>query len=273
MDETSVVDEQCNASDCSSFWPGDAPCFGARPSNFKLTNVCEDGARIVRVLLIEDEHKLAAALREGLISDGYSVRVANTGEDGFYQIHAAPVDLVVLDVMLPGRSGLEILKTMRDSGILTPVLMLTARDTTEDRVVGLNAGADDYLVKPFAYSELLARIRSILRRGMPDQGARLAVCDLEMDVVRHTVTRSGQALDLTAREFDILRYLLQNQGKIVSREMLTRDIWKETARHTPLDNVIDVHIARLRRKVDQQFRLKLLQTVRGVGFTIRSEPQ
>ncbi len=225
----------------------------------------------MQILLIEDEQKLAGALREGLSAEGYNVRVARSGEEGFYQIHADPVDLIILDVMLPGRSGLEILKTMRESGIRTPVLMLTARDTTEDRVRGLDTGADDYLVKPFAYNELVARIRALLRRGVPDLGARLAVSDLEMDVIRHVVTRSGKALDLTAREFEILKYLLQNQGKVVSREMLSRDVWKEISRHTPLDNVIDVHIARLRRKIDQQFKIKLLQTVRGVGFTLRAE--
>jgi len=234
-------------------------------------NRWEDGTQLVQILLIEDEQKLGAALREGLSAEGYSVRVARSGEEGFYQVHAQPFDIIILDVMLPGRSGLEILKTMRDSGVRTAVLMLTARDTTEDRVLGLDTGADDYLAKPFAFSELLARIRALLRRGAPDVGARLAVDDLEMDVVRHSVTRSGQLLDLTAREFDILKYLLQNHGKVVSREMLSRDVWKETSRHTPLDNVIDVHIARLRRKIDQQFKTKLLQTVRGVGFSLRPE--
>jgi two-component system copper resistance phosphate regulon response regulator CusR len=237
----------------------------------EIQHSSEADTGLVQILLIEDEQKLAAALREGLNAEGYSVRVANSGEEGFYQVHAEPFDAIILDVMLPGRNGLEILKTMRDSGIRTPVLMLTARDTTEDRVRGLDIGADDYLVKPFAYNELLARIRALLRRGAPDPSARLAVGDLEMDVVRHVVTRSGQVLDLTAREFEILQYLLQNQGKVVSREMLSRDVWKETSRHTPLDNVIDVHIARLRRKIDQQFKLKLLQTVRGVGFTLRPE--
>lgn len=231
----------------------------------------EDPTDLVQILVIEDEQKLSGALREGLSAEGYSVRVVNTGEEGFFQVHAETFDVIILDVMLPGRSGLEILKTMRDSGIRTPVLMLTARDTTEDRVRGLDTGADDYLVKPFAYNELVARIRALLRRGAPDLGARLAISDLEMDVVRHVVTRSGKPLDLTAREFEILKYLLQNQGKVVSREMLSRDVWKEVSRHTPLDNVIDVHIARLRRKIDQQFEVKLLQTVRGVGFTLRAE--
>lgn len=223
--------------------------------------------------MIEDEQKLAAALREGLEAEQYFVCVTATGEEGFYQVHAQSFDLVILDVMLPGRSGLEILKTMRDGGIHTPVLMLTARDTTEDRVRGLDTGADDYLVKPFAFSELLARVRALLRRGAPEATTRLTAGDLEMDVVRHVVTRSGQVLDLTVREFEILKYLLQHQGKVVSREMLSRDVWKETARHTPLDNVIDVHIARLRRKLDHQFERKLLQTVRGVGFTLRTEPE
>jgi two-component system, OmpR family, copper resistance phosphate regulon response regulator CusR len=233
----------------------------------------KDGTEPVRVLVIEDEQKLAAALREGLEAEQYSVFVTATGEEGFYQVYAQPFDLVILDVMLPGRSGLEILKTMRDGGIHTPVLMLTALDTTEDRVRGLDTGADDYLVKPFAFSELLARMRALLRRGAPDATTKLTACDLELDVVRHAVTRSGQVLDLTVREFEILKYLLQYQGNVVSREMLSRDVWKETARHTPLDNVIDVHIARLRRKVDHQFEKKLLQTVRGVGFTIRTEPE
>lgn len=223
--------------------------------------------------MIEDEQKLAAALREGLEAEQYCVCVTATGEEGFYQVHAQSFDLVILDVMLPGRSGLEILKTMRDGGIHTPVLMLTARDTTEDRVRGLDTGADDYLVKPFAFSELLARMRALLRRGAPEATTRLTAGDLEMDVVRHVVTRSGQVLDLTVREFEILKYLLEHQGKVVSREMLSRDVWKETARHTPLDNVIDVHIARLRRKLDHQFERRLLQTVRGVGFTLRTEPE
>lgn len=227
----------------------------------------------MKILVIEDEQKLATVLEQGLEAEQYSVRVAHTGEDGFYLLHTELFDLVILDVMLPGRNGLEILKALRQQGVKTPVLILTARDTTEDRVLGLDTGADDYLVKPFAFAELVARIRALLRRGGSDVQTKLKAWDLEMDIVSHVVTRSGQPLDLTVREFEILEYLIRNQGKVVSREMLGRDVWRDVAPQTPLDNVIDVHIARLRRKIDQQFDKKLLQTVRGVGFALRQEPE
>jgi len=223
----------------------------------------------VRILVVEDEKKVAKALEEGLEAEHYEVAVAHTGEDGFYLISTQAFDLVLLDLMLPGRSGLEILQAMRTRGLKTPVLILTARDAIEDRVQGLDCGADDYLVKPFAFAELLARIRALLRRGKAEPALRLTCDELEVDMVTRAVTRSGQPLDLTAREFDLLEYLLRNQGRVVSREMLAHEIWKETARHTPLDNVIDVHIARLRRKVDDPFTKKLLHTVRGVGFVLR----
>jgi two-component system copper resistance phosphate regulon response regulator CusR len=225
----------------------------------------------VRILIVEDEKKVAKALEQGLEAEHYEVAVANTGEDGFYLISTQAFDLVLLDLMLPGRSGLEILRAMRIRGLKTPVLILTARDAIEDRVQGLDCGADDYLVKPFAFAELLARIRALLRRGKAEPALRLTCDELEIDMVTRAVTRSGQPLDLTAREFDLLEYLLRNQGRVVSREMLAHEIWKETARHTPLDNVIDVHIARLRRKVDDPFPKKLLHTVRGVGFVLREE--
>jgi DNA-binding response OmpR family regulator len=171
--------------------------------------------------------------------------------------------------MLPGRNGLEILAAMRQQGLRTPVLLLTARDAIEDRVRGLDAGADDYLVKPFAFPELLARVRALSRRGGPETSPKMRVGDLELDVVGRSVTRGGRALDLTAREFELLEYLVRHQGHVVSREMLARDVWKEASRHTPLDNVIDVHVARLRRKVDDQFDRVLVHTVRGVGFVVR----
>ena len=225
----------------------------------------------MRILVVEDEKKVAKALEEGLEAEHYEVAVAHTGEDGFYLISTQAFDLVLLDLMLPGRSGLEILRAMRTRGLKTPVLILTARDAIEDRVQGLDCGADDYLVKPFAFAELLARIRALLRRGKAEPVLRLTCDELEIDMVTRAVSRSGQPLELTAREFDLLEYLLRNQGRVVSREMLAHEIWKEPARHTPLDNVIDVHIARLRRKVDDPFPKKLLHTVRGVGFVLREE--
>jgi two-component system copper resistance phosphate regulon response regulator CusR len=223
----------------------------------------------VRILIVEDERKLAAALQSGLEAETYTASVAFTGEEGFYLANTETFDLMILDVMLPGRDGLEILRSLRQHGIGTPALLLTARDAIEDRVRGLDSGADDYLVKPFAFPELLARIRALLRRGRQDVPPILKICDLEMDMASRTVSRNGAKLDLTPREFDLLEYLLRNQGRVVSREMLARDIWKETARHTPLDNVIDVHMARLRRKIDEPFEKKLVQTVRGVGFLVR----
>jgi DNA-binding response OmpR family regulator len=225
----------------------------------------------VRILVVEDEIKLAKALKEGLEEDRYEVSVVHTGEEGFYAVHEQAFDLVILDVMLPGRDGLEILSTLRRQGNTTPVLLLTARDAIDDRVRGLDVGADDYLVKPFAFPELLARIRALLRRGKADIPEKLTLADLGVDIGDRSVVRGGKALDLTPREFDLLEYLLRHQGRVVSREMLARDIWKEPDRFTPLDNVIDVHVARLRRKVDDQFEKKLVHTVRGVGFVLRED--
>lgn len=223
----------------------------------------------MRILVIEDEPKVARALKQGLEGERYDVAVATTGEEGFFRLNAETFDLVVLDLMLPGRDGLEILATTRQRGIQTPVLILTAKDAVEDRVIGLDFGADDYLVKPFAFPELVARIRALLRRGRMDSVLRLKAADLEMDLVTRTVIRGGRALDLTPREFELLEYLLRHHGQAVSREMLAHDVWKETSRATPLDNVIDVHVARLRKKVDQDRKVRLIHTVRGVGFMLR----
>ena len=223
----------------------------------------------MRVLIVEDERKLAEVLASALVAEHYDVVVAPTGEDGFYRLNAEQFDLVVLDLMLPGRSGLEILRTVRQRRVDTPVLILTARDGIDDRVSGLDLGADDYLVKPFALPELLARIRALLRRGRPADALRLKVADLEMDLVGRRVARGDRLVDLTSREFDLLEYLLRHQGHLVSREMLARDVWKETRRATPIDNVIDVQMARLRRKVDSEGAARLIHTVRGVGFVVR----
>jgi DNA-binding response OmpR family regulator len=225
----------------------------------------------LRILVVEDERKIARALKEGLEAESYSVEIARSGEEGFFLMSSQQFDLLILDVMLPGRSGLEILSALRARGPRVPVLLLTAKDSIEDRVKGLDAGADDYLVKPFAFPELLARVRALARRGKLEQIAALKADDLQMDLVSRTVRRGAHPIDLTAREFEVLEYLLRHQGQVVSREMLARDVWKETARHTPIDNVIDVHMARLRRKVDEHFTAKLVHTVRGVGFVLKSE--
>jgi two-component system, OmpR family, copper resistance phosphate regulon response regulator CusR len=225
----------------------------------------------VRILLVEDEAKVGQAVSKGLQAEGYEITWAQTGEEGFFHASSQTFDLIVLDVMLPGRDGIEVLHTLRTQGSKTPVLLLTAKDAIEDRVLGLDAGADDYLVKPFAFAELTARLRALLRRNKPESAGVLIIAALEIDQIRRTVSREGRRIDLTAREFELLEYLARNYGRVVSREMLARDVWKESGRATPLDNVIDVHVARLRRKMDDPFESKLLHTVRGVGFTLSGD--
>ena len=225
----------------------------------------------MRILVVEDEAKVARALQEGLEREEYQVVIARTGEEGFYVVSAEEFDLVILDLMLPGRDGLQVLSTVRKRGLLTPVLILTARDAIEDRVQGLDKGADDYLVKPFAFPELLARVRALLRRGRTQQVSRLQLADLEMDLLVRRVRRGGKDVELTPREFELLEYLLRHKEQVVSREMLVREVWRETLRATPLDNVIEVHMARLRRKVDEPFDRKLIHTIRGVGYVLREE--
>ncbi len=228
---------------------------------------------VTRILVVEDESKVARAVADGLAAEGCDTAIAATGDEGLSRALAERFDLVVLDLMLPGRDGLELLAALRQAGHATPVLVLTARDTVSDRVAGLDTGADDYLVKPFAFAELLARVRALLRRGRPEAPARLKVADLEIDHAARRATRGGKALPLTAREFTLLEYLVQHQGEVVSREQIAREVWREPARGTPLDNVIDVHIMRLRRKIDSGPGARVLHTVRGVGFVVREEEE
>jgi len=222
----------------------------------------------VRVLVVEDEPKVATALRHGLEGEGFGVTVESSGEEACVRATTESFDAFILDLTLPGRDGLEVLRTLRSRRINTPVLILTARDSLHDRVLGLDSGADDYLVKPFAFAEVLARLRALLRRPPTAETYRWTVGDLTIDRLSRTVVRGGEPIDLTLREFDLLMYLARQNGEVVSRDMLARDVWKEPSRFTSLDNVIDVHVARLRRKLDGEHQQKLLHTVRGVGFML-----
>lgn len=221
----------------------------------------------MHILVIEDQKKVAQSLEEGLRRDGFTVTLAGDGEEGFFLINSTGFDLVILDLGLPKRDGTEILKAIRRNTVDIPVLILTARDGVEDKVEALETGADDYMVKPFAFPELLARVHALLRRRQTH--ATLLSCkDLVLDLTSNRVSRGSQHIALTPREFELLRYLLRNQDAIVTREMLARDVWHATSRATPLDNVIDVHITHLRRKIDAPFTPKLLHTIRGVGFIV-----
>jgi len=226
----------------------------------------------MHILVVEDEKKLAEALQKGLESEKHSVKIASTGEEAFFVASAERFDLLLLDIMLPGRNGIEVLTALRQRNVTVPVLILTSKDAIEDRVRGLDAGADDYLIKPFAFPELTARIRVLARRtNLSEVKSILKLADLEMDVQSRSARRGGRDLILTAREFGLLEYLLRHQGHVVSREMLATQVWNENARYTPLDNVIDVHVAHLRKKLDDTFGNRLLHTVRGVGFILREE--
>ena len=227
----------------------------------------------MRLLVVEDEPKVANALREGLEGEGDAVVLERTGEDALERMTHDTFDVILLDLTLPGRDGLRVLSAWREQGVETPVVVLTARDTLEDRVIGLDTGADDYLVKPFAFAELLARIRAVVRRGRVTETGPLAVDSLEIDRTTRQVTRAGRPVELTAKEFDLLHHLARQARQVVSRDTLVREVWRETARSTTLDNVIDVHISRLRRKIDSDHPVKLIHTVRGVGFVLREGTQ
>ena len=221
----------------------------------------------MRILVIEDEQKIARALREGLEAERYAVSTAADGEEGFLLASRDPFDLVLLDLALPQRDGIDVLTSLRKRNVQTPVFIVTARDAVEDRVLGLDRGADDYLVKPFTFPELLARIRALLRRGT-DPVLKLQHHDLHVDLAKRAVARGGKPLELTGKEFEILECLLRHRDRIVSRDMLAREVWHASPRATPLDNVIDVTMARLRRKIDDPYERKLLHTVRGAGFVL-----
>jgi two-component system copper resistance phosphate regulon response regulator CusR len=226
----------------------------------------------MKILIIEDEIKTAHAIHNGLQAEGYEAKIASTGPEGLERLQAETFDVVVLDWMLPGADGIEILRELRGTGTKPPVLLLTAKDAVEDRVKGLDSGADDYLVKPFAFAELLARLRALTRRSGNEESLRLQAADLFIDLKTRQVSRDGNEIALTPREYDLLVYLMRHAGETVTRNMIARDVWRETNRSTPLDNVIDVHLARLRRKVDEGRAKRLIHTIRGVGFLCGEKP-
>ena len=224
----------------------------------------------MKVLVVEDEKKTAAYLKKGLSEKGFIVDVASEGEDGLHLAKTSDYDLVILDVVLPDRDGWSVLSELRRAGKQTPVLFLTARDAVQDRVKGLRLGADDYLVKPFAFAELLARVQSVLRRGPVRRPETLRIVDLELDLVRHRATRAGVALELTAKEFALLSMFARHAGEVLSRTLIAEEVWDMNFDSDT--SVVDVHISRLRAKVDQPFRTKLLHTVRGAGYVLEARP-
>jgi two-component system copper resistance phosphate regulon response regulator CusR len=220
----------------------------------------------MKILVIEDEKKTAAYLRRGLLENHFAVDVARQGEDGLHQALAGDYDLLLVDVMLPQRDGWSILAELRGAGKQVPVIFLTARDAITDRVKGLELGADDYLVKPFDFSELLARIRSVLRRTVPTQTETLRIADLELDLLLRRATRGGRHLNLTPKEFTLLSLLVRRKGEVLSRTVLARQVWD--MEFDGATNVVDVHVRRLRSKVDDPFERKLIDTVRGLGYVL-----
>jgi two-component system copper resistance phosphate regulon response regulator CusR len=222
-----------------------------------------------RVLIVEDEKKLLTSLRRGLVQEGYEAAGAATGEEGFYLATTRPFDAIILDWMLPRRDGIQVLRDLRASGFAKPVLVLTARDAVDDKVQGLDAGADDYVVKPFAFAELLARLRALLRRNLPTRELVLKAADLEMDLLARRVVRDGEQIELSGREFELLEYLLRHADATVTRDMIAREVWKEPG--GVLTNVIDVYVRTLRKKIEHPDRRQLLYTVRGVGYVLRDK--
>jgi two-component system OmpR family response regulator len=221
-----------------------------------------------RVLVVEDEARVRRSLQEGLRTAGFEVETAATGDKGAQMAISQPFGCIVLDWMLPGRNGLQVLSDLRRSGRATPVLLLTARDSIEDRVLGLESGADDYLVKPFAFAELLARLRVMLRRGRPERDTVLRAGDkLELDLLRRRATRDGVEIDLAHREFEVLEYLVRHKNEPVTRDMLGRDVWKEPC--YAYTNVIEVYINLLRKKVEIAGRSPRIVTLRGVGYSLQ----
>jgi heavy metal response regulator len=222
----------------------------------------------MRILIVEDEKKVAGFIKKGLEEETYAVDVAYDGEEGFHLAAMNQYDMIILDLMLPKMDGLEVLTRLRDKKVSTPILLLTAKDAVDDKVTGLNKGADDYLTKPFAFSELLARLRSLLRRGQVETQTELKVGDLILDMVSHKVSRDGEEIELTGKEYSLLEYFMRNEGKVLTRTMIAEHVWDYN--FDTFTNVIDVYVNHLRKKIDKKYPAKLLHTLRGVGYVMRT---
>lgn len=223
----------------------------------------------MRVLVVEDEIKVANFIQRGLEGEGYDVDLANDGETGVAKAEQGTYDLILMDIMLPKLDGLGAIRQIRDKGIKTPVLCLTAKDTVDDIVAGLDTGSDDYLTKPFAFSELLARVRALTRRSTDDRGAEITYADLRLDPVAHKVWRAGEEIDLTSKEYALLEYLMRNAEQTLTRTMIAEHVWDYT--FDSFTNIIDVYVNYLRKKVDKDYAKKLIHTVRGVGYVLKEE--
>lgn len=221
----------------------------------------------MRILVVEDEKKVASFIKRGLEEEGYEVDVAYDGDEGLDLAEHTPYDLILMDVMLPKKDGITVIREMRDRDIATPVLCLTAKDTVDDIVQGLDSGSDDYLTKPFAFAELLARVRALIRRGTQDRGAELRFADLRLDPVSHKVWRNDKEIDLTSKEYALLEYMMRNPEQVLTRTMIAEHVWDYT--FDSFTNIIDVYINYLRKKVDRDFDKKLIHTVRGVGYVLK----
>jgi two-component system OmpR family response regulator len=220
----------------------------------------------LRILLVEDEVKMARAIRRGLEREGYAVDVSSDGDDALYRATEGEYDALVLDVMLPERDGFSVCRELRERGRWTPILILTARDAVEDRIRGLDAGADDYLVKPFAFGELLARVRAMIRRGASERPASIVVGDVELDPATHAVRRGGAAVDLTPKEFALLEFLMRHAGEVVTRPRILEHVWDMN--FDGFSNVVDVYVSYVRRKLEMPFDRPFIRTVRGVGYMV-----
>jgi two-component system OmpR family response regulator len=224
----------------------------------------------MRILVVEDETKMARAIRRGLENEGYSVETVSTGDDAVFWGTEQAFDAIIMDVMLPGIDGYAACRALRAADVWSPVLMLTSRGAVEDRIEGLDAGADDYLVKPFAFGELLARIRALLRRGPSERAPEIVVGDLVIDPAAHLVTRRGVRIELSPREFALLEYLARNSGQVMRRADILDHVWAYD--YDGLSNVVDVYVGYLRKKIEKPFRSKLIRSVRGVGYTLEARP-